>query len=111
MTVSQESTEASQSAASITDQLSCSPAQPSAECGVPDAQPQQEYYMYEVIVVWSCELLQQLSNVMIAGESSVPAPCSSLDSSQVLGTIHQEPGNREKVRHEDYFVATLTTNC
>lgn len=73
--------------------------------------------MYEVIVVWSCELLQQLSNVMIAGESSAPAPRSSLDSSQVLGTIHQdislqwEPGSREKVRHEDYFVATLIKNC
>ena len=44
---------------------------------------QQEYYMYEVIVVWSCELLQQLSNVMIAGESSATLPpCSWLDSSQ-----------------------------
>ncbi|CAB1443885.1 unnamed protein product [Pleuronectes platessa] len=35
---------------------------------------QQEYYMYEVIVVWSCELLQQLSNVKITGESSTTPP-------------------------------------
>lgn len=51
---------------------------------------QQEYYMHEVIVVWSCELLQQLSNVMIAGESSAPPPAGDWTAPSRLGTINQE---------------------
>lgn len=51
---------------------------------------QQEYYMYEVIVVWSCELLQQLSNVMIAGESSAPPPAADWTAHSRPGTINQE---------------------
>lgn len=51
---------------------------------------QQEYYMYEVIVVWSCELLQQLSNVMIAGESCAPPPAADWTAHSCLGTINQE---------------------
>lgn len=49
---------------------------------------QQEYYMYEVIVVWSCELLQQLSNVMIAGESSAQPPAADWTAHSHLGTIN-----------------------
>lgn len=46
--------------------------------------------MYEVIVVWSCELLQQLSNVMIAGESCAPPPAADWTAHSCLGTINQE---------------------
>lgn len=46
--------------------------------------------MYEVIVVWSCELLQQLSNVMIAGESRAPPPAADWTAHSRLGTINQE---------------------
>lgn len=46
--------------------------------------------MYEVIVVWSCEPLQQLSNVMIAGESSAPPPSADWTARSRLGTINQE---------------------
>lgn len=45
--------------------------------------------MYEVIVVWSCDLLQQLSNVMIAGESSAQPPAADWTAGSRLGTINQ----------------------
>lgn len=45
--------------------------------------------MYEVIVVWSCELLQQLSNVMIAGESSAQPPAADWMAHSRQGTISE----------------------
>lgn len=45
--------------------------------------------MYEVIVVWSREPLQQLSNVMTAGESWGQPPAADWPARCRLGTINQ----------------------
>lgn len=46
--------------------------------------------MHEVIVVWSRELLQQLSDVMIAGESLTPPPGADWTRHSLLGLINQD---------------------
>lgn len=67
--------------------------------------------MYEVIVVWSCELLQQLSNVMIAGESWPPPPAAHWIAHGCLGTITQDHQPMEEHQGTDRNEEITTDHC